>query len=599
MLERITASLPSLAPAEQRVARLVLANPRAFASLPVAELQTITKTLANYQDIAQRANDEAERARVSYDAGTVSATQYGQALLAAAQANAELAAATQAQAAETKDAVDQSNRLANEREGDAKAAVKAAQASGAYADALQASGDAASEVIRAEIELARTKGDTVTATAKLQQLAKQEAATAQAVAAAKEAEAQQTQLAYEKQQAYLAAVGGGSEIQKQELELLRLKAVALGEEAKAAAIAAEIKKQAEQQHSSNTKATQENTRATNENSEAQQVNIKHTNGAAAAGKLLNDYLQAARQSTEELSEATRNLFDAELYKAAYNAGFEAYEGYRKAIVAYKDGVNAGKTALTTSQTELDNANTLIEQSELKILSATSAWQRMDAVIELATGKAKKSFYEQAIAAENLAQGLDRAMESTAGFLQQTIDHAEKASQGLHLLDDQDLSRLRAAIDAANDKLREMQEETQSAKDRLQELNAELAEARGEDQKAKELRQQLEFQTDLAAIEDQRRKAELTGNTEALRALDEQKKVLEAINKIRIDNIRSPDIAEKQRRYYEDAQRAPERTGGGLATNTFNINVDGRDLLSEDQIRNKIIPVLNRATRLSK
>ncbi len=38
MLERIKASLPSLAPAEQRVARLVLANPRAFASLPVTEL---------------------------------------------------------------------------------------------------------------------------------------------------------------------------------------------------------------------------------------------------------------------------------------------------------------------------------------------------------------------------------------------------------------------------------------------------------------------------------------------------------------------------------------------------------------------------------
>ncbi|WP_019373692.1 MurR/RpiR family transcriptional regulator, partial [Melaminivora alkalimesophila] len=38
MLERITASLPSLAPAEQRVARLVLADPRAFARLPVREL---------------------------------------------------------------------------------------------------------------------------------------------------------------------------------------------------------------------------------------------------------------------------------------------------------------------------------------------------------------------------------------------------------------------------------------------------------------------------------------------------------------------------------------------------------------------------------
>ena len=38
MLERIKASLPSLAPAEQRVARLVLADPRAFASLPITEL---------------------------------------------------------------------------------------------------------------------------------------------------------------------------------------------------------------------------------------------------------------------------------------------------------------------------------------------------------------------------------------------------------------------------------------------------------------------------------------------------------------------------------------------------------------------------------
>ena len=38
MLDRITASLPSLAPAEQRVGRLVLADPRAFANLPVSEL---------------------------------------------------------------------------------------------------------------------------------------------------------------------------------------------------------------------------------------------------------------------------------------------------------------------------------------------------------------------------------------------------------------------------------------------------------------------------------------------------------------------------------------------------------------------------------
>ena len=38
MLDRIKASLPSLAPAEQRVARLVLEDPRAFARQPVSEL---------------------------------------------------------------------------------------------------------------------------------------------------------------------------------------------------------------------------------------------------------------------------------------------------------------------------------------------------------------------------------------------------------------------------------------------------------------------------------------------------------------------------------------------------------------------------------
>ncbi|MES2509695.1 MAG: SIS domain-containing protein [Pseudomonadota bacterium] len=38
MLDRIKASLPSLAPAEQRVGRLVLADARAFANLPITEL---------------------------------------------------------------------------------------------------------------------------------------------------------------------------------------------------------------------------------------------------------------------------------------------------------------------------------------------------------------------------------------------------------------------------------------------------------------------------------------------------------------------------------------------------------------------------------
>ena len=38
LLDRIKASIPALPPAEQRVAKLLLADPRSFATLPVAEL---------------------------------------------------------------------------------------------------------------------------------------------------------------------------------------------------------------------------------------------------------------------------------------------------------------------------------------------------------------------------------------------------------------------------------------------------------------------------------------------------------------------------------------------------------------------------------
>ncbi len=40
MLDRIKACLPSLAPAEQRVGKLVLHDPRTFAKLPVSEMRT-------------------------------------------------------------------------------------------------------------------------------------------------------------------------------------------------------------------------------------------------------------------------------------------------------------------------------------------------------------------------------------------------------------------------------------------------------------------------------------------------------------------------------------------------------------------------------
>lgn len=117
-----------------------------------------------------------------------------------------------------------------------------------------------------------------------------------------------------------------------------------------------------------------------------------------------------------------------------------------------------------------------------------------------------------------------------------------AEDGLKYLDQEHLDNLRAAIEAANNKLREMQEETQSAQDRLAELNAELLEAQGADEKAKLLRQQLDYQQALAEIEKQRNDADLAGNRDLIAILDQQKTVLDQINKTKVANIQADAAA---------------------------------------------------------
>ena len=178
-----------------------------------------------------------------------------------------------------------------------------------------------------------------------------------------------------------------------------------------------------------------------------------------------------------------------------------------------------------------------------ILLATNSVARLFGHINKATADAQKAFYEQQLAAEQLADQYEKvAKTGETGFqavgaaLQQITYDSTVTIKSFNLLDEQDLSRLQSAIDAANNKLREMQEETQSAKDRLAELNADILEAQGQDQKAELLRQQLDYQQQLADIEQQRADAQLTGNRELLALLQEQENKLAQLNTLKIANI---------------------------------------------------------------
>ncbi len=202
-------------------------------SSPAQELQDITRSLADYQGMAARANAVAASARQEYESGKISAAQYGQALMAASDANAELAAATQRQTEAAKQASPQREQTATELAAAAASAQKAADSQRDYTSATEQAARAQAAGLQAEIGLARAKNDTATAVQKKAELVRLEADTAAKVAAAKQAEVAEMGKAVRAQEAYLAALGGGTQAQRQALDVLRLKLSALDGEARA------------------------------------------------------------------------------------------------------------------------------------------------------------------------------------------------------------------------------------------------------------------------------------------------------------------------------------------------------------------------------
>lgn len=141
-------------------------------ALPVAELQTLTATLADYQRIADQANAAAAQAKQDYEAGKITAAAYGQALLAAAEANARLEEQTKAQTQATKDSTDAS-----------KARYEAAQLhlrqSAEIIDAEQKHAAAALAVAQAELKLAEASGNKTRIAQAALEVAQQELVAAQ------------------------------------------------------------------------------------------------------------------------------------------------------------------------------------------------------------------------------------------------------------------------------------------------------------------------------------------------------------------------------------------------------------------------------------
>lgn len=526
------------------------ANQHLKDSLPAAEIQEINKSLADYAAIAERATAAAKQAQQDFFAGKITLEQLAAAADAATAATADLEDATRRDAeqqataaAAGQKAAAQHKATAVELQAVAKASQDAADQQGKYTGALDQASKASTDALRAEIDLARAKGDTATAAAKSVQLAQVEADWAKRIADAKATEAAELQKVAVAQQAYLAAIGGGTAAQQQELQILQLKVGALQAEAAQAGATAETKALATQQTQQNTEQTQKNTEATEHHAVAAKEDAAATQKQATSLTIMEDAATGALRELSGLSDGMNRLVSSMM--GVNDAGRLFGHNFRDEL---------GKLQL-----QMEWVNQAMEHNRNIIGPYSDGFERN---VNIAN-KARKAYLDQAIAATELAGRLKDASDSAdtnTTSLRNLVSEAEHSINGMELLDQQTLSRLQSEIDAATAKLEAMRQATLDAQDRLAALNVELLQAQGMDQKAKLLQEQLDYEQQLAALEAARQGAESAGNRELLSVLDQQKTTLEKIHDQKIKNINAEaDAAEAAKRTADQVEKVSRAT----------------------------------------
>ncbi len=309
----------------------------------------------------------------------------------------------------------------------------------------------------------------------------------------------------------------------------------------------ETTKEGTQETGKNTQATKENTQATNEGTVAYDKNNEKIVDSTSLTQVMVEHLGNARKATAALSEATAALFEKNLWKMNAREVGVATGEIRK-MVATLDTVEDKYAGLTQKIAEMGAAS---KQASQDILFGANSVERFFAYVDKANADAQKAFYEQSLAAERLADELENLGGSGVNSLN-LIKRATRQLDGeFSLLDEQDLSRLRSALDSANAKLKQMQDNARSARQELAEIDAEIAEAKGDTAAANKIRLQLEETQRLAEVEERLKQARIENNREAIAALEEQKRKLQTLYKLKEDNLKNDNSQRQSTRQLTD------------------------------------------------
>jgi hypothetical protein len=254
----------------------------------------------------------------------------------------------------------------------------------------------------------------------------------------------------------------------------------------------------------------------------------------ALGNAFGAALTKARVSVTELSAATRNLFEK---KMGMDAFVEDSENLDASLEKTRETVYRFSTQIAKAREQINGLGIWFTE------------------VGLAAAEARQEFYYQAIAAEELTE----KVQAGAYSMEELARLSDSAANKFSLLNEQRLSGLQSAIDAARSKIESL---NSSAESTLNSLAQRLADIQGNTEEA----QRLQYEAEKKRLVEMQRQAQQEGADNAAadygKALDQLKQInsIEQKNRTDAENAREKEAADRaaQQEQAERERQSSER-----------------------------------------
>lgn len=281
---------------------------------------------------------------------------------------------------------------------------------------------------------------------------------------------------------------------------------------------------------------------------------KAVKGLAGQRQAMGEASEAARRSLGSVGDGAQeaasgmNFFEevlnrsrmplAELSAAALDA-FDALQGINKADT----GIDTSSLDKTSESLQKAKDRALELQGALDLEgSRASGFGRWMMETFVRSEQVKVSYLEQKRALQSLMQSYESGSMSTEAFARS----AAIARRNLDLLDESDLSGLESAIEAANQKMRQMGESTRST---LEGLQMELLQLKGTEEEIEKAR----FASRRRDLQAQQAEARRSGDSAAVANLQ---RAIATLSEIEQETTRQKQLAERQKRADDAAKATP-------------------------------------------